>query len=552
MKTVEVAGKALDILYGEDVIAKRILELADEIVLPMEEIELVLPCSQWGTHDYTDFYASLEHATNVGSMFRPDNPLLPNYKHMPIAYHGRVSSLVASGQSVRRPVGQLLPGATIADGPPVLGACKLLDYELEVGLIVGRGNELGEAVAIGSAEEHILGLCLVNDWSARDMQKWEYQPLGPFLAKNFATSVSPFVVTLDALAPFRCAARARGGDDPKLLDYLVDDDNQKFGGFDITLEVHLASAQMRQQDIASIRLSRGNFKEMYWTIAQMLAHETPLRLMLGRVAMDRGAPTALIEEDLARADRAPAPSPTMPAFGTPGRHEVSANPRFAITCSEELLAEVGWHVREHAGMCIQTHLSETTAECARVAELFPEDASYAGVYDRFGLLTDRTLLAHCLHLTDDEWRLVAERRSTVVHCPTANTFLRAGLFDLGKARETGVRLALGTDIAAGADVAMPRVARAMIEVAKVRSMTVDPKAYIPSPAEAWGLITREGADALGWEKTGRIEPGADADLLMLRVPDTWHDEHLIGRLIYNWSPDLIGHRILNGTHWESP
>lgn len=266
---------ALVTLLGKDCASLRDdAELVEQVVLPMSAIELVLPCSQWGTHDYTDFYASLEHATNVGSMFRPDNPLLPNYKHMPIAYHGRASSLVVSGQSVWRPVGQLLPGATIADGPPVLGACKLLDYELEVGLIVGRGNELGEAISIGTAEEHILGLCLVNDWSARDMQKWEYQPLGPFLAKNFATSVSPFVVTLDALAPFRCAAKARSADDPKLLDYLVDSDNQKLGGFDITLEVHLASAQMRQQEIAPIRLSRGNFKEMYWTIAQMLAHHT--------------------------------------------------------------------------------------------------------------------------------------------------------------------------------------------------------------------------------------------------------------------------------------
>lgn len=224
--------------------------------------------------DYTDFYASLFHATNVGSMFRPDNPLLPNYKHMPIGYHGRTSSIVASGTEIRRPSGQLLPGATIADGDPTFGPCKLLDYELEIGAIIGRGNQLGEPVSINDAEDHILGLCLLNDWSARDMQKWEYQPLGPFLAKSFATTVSPYIVTMEALAPFRTPALSRDPADPTPLPYLMGDDDQAHGGFDITLEVFLASAQMRERGLSPVQLSKGNFKNMYWTIAQMVAHHT--------------------------------------------------------------------------------------------------------------------------------------------------------------------------------------------------------------------------------------------------------------------------------------
>jgi len=226
------------------------------------------------TRDYTDFYASLHHATNVGSMFRPDNPLLPNYKHIPIGYHGRASSIVPSGTPITRPCGQLLPGATIDDGPPQFGPCKLLDYELEVGFVVGRGNELGTPVPIAQAEDHILGLCLVNDWSARDMQKWEYQPLGPFLAKSFATTVSPYIVTMEALAPFRSPAFERPAGDPTPLPYLHDEHDQQHGAIDLTLEVYLASEQMRTRGLSPVRLSRGNFRHMYWTIAQMLAHHT--------------------------------------------------------------------------------------------------------------------------------------------------------------------------------------------------------------------------------------------------------------------------------------
>lgn len=226
--------------------------------------------------DYTDFYASLFHATNVGSMFRPDNPILPNYKHIPIAYHGRASTIVPSGTDIRRPCGQILPGATIADGDPVFGPCKLLDYELEVGFFVGRGNGDDDGnvhpISIEDAEDHILGMCLVNDWSARDMQKWEYQPLGPFLAKSFATSISPYIVTMEALAPFRTPALKRDPGDPSPLPYLTSERNTTMGGVDITLEVYLQSAQMRKRSLSPIRLSRGGFKDMYWTIGQMLTH----------------------------------------------------------------------------------------------------------------------------------------------------------------------------------------------------------------------------------------------------------------------------------------
>jgi fumarylacetoacetase len=225
---------------------------------------------------YTDFYASIHHATTVGSMFRPDAPLLPNYKWVPIGYHGRASSITASGAEVRRPRGQTkaddAPGSPMT--PPTFGPCKMLDYELEVGAFIARPNDLGAPVAIGEAESHLFGLCLVNDWSARDIQKWEYQPLGPFLAKNFATSISPFVVTMEALAPFRSAAYKRPDGDPAPLPYLASGQNEKAGGFDITLEVHLLSKQMREKNIAPIRLSRGSFREMYWTFAQMLAHHT--------------------------------------------------------------------------------------------------------------------------------------------------------------------------------------------------------------------------------------------------------------------------------------
>lgn len=241
---------------------------ASEILVPMTEAQLLLPTT---IGDYTDFYASIFHATNVGKLFRPDNPLLPNYKYVPIAYHGRASSIVPNCTPIQRPNGQRKKPD---EKTPTFGASQMLDYELEVGCFVGNGNELGNAITIDNAEDHIFGLCLVNDWSARDIQAWEYQPLGPFLAKSFATTISPWIVTLDALAPFRCPAFARAAADPAPLPYLSSAINTQQGGIDLTLEVWLQSAQMREQKIDPICLSRGSFKQMYWTIAQMLTHHT--------------------------------------------------------------------------------------------------------------------------------------------------------------------------------------------------------------------------------------------------------------------------------------
>jgi fumarylacetoacetase len=204
-------------------------------------------------------------------MFRPDAPLLPNYKWVPIGYHGRASSIVACGTPVRRPRGQTRPDA---NAPPVYGPSNSLDYELEIGAFVCGENMIGETVPIARAEERILGLCLLNDWSARDMQSWEYQPLGPFLAKSFATTVGPWIVTLDALEPFRTAAFVRGAGDPAPLAYLNDPGDRRRGGFGITLEVWLRSAAMRAAAIPAVRLSSGSFDSMYWTVAQLLTHHS--------------------------------------------------------------------------------------------------------------------------------------------------------------------------------------------------------------------------------------------------------------------------------------
>ena len=238
----------------------------EECLLPIEESELLLPAT---VGDYSDFYASIHHATNVGSMFRPEQPLLPNYKWVPIGYHGRASSIVVSGTPVRRPVGQLKDDA--ADSP-ALQPTRALDYECEVGAWVGRGNALGVPVPIADAEEHLFGLCLVNDWSSRDVQRWEYQPLGPFLSKSFATTVSPWVVTLDALTPFRVPRSTRPAGDPEPLPYLDAPADRERGGFAIELEVLLASERMRAAGIEPQRLSRSAFAGMYWTLGQLLAH----------------------------------------------------------------------------------------------------------------------------------------------------------------------------------------------------------------------------------------------------------------------------------------
>ncbi len=275
-----------------------------------------------------------------------------------------------------------------------------------------------------------------------------------------------------------------------------------------------------------------------------------MRFAVGRVAMDRNAPGAHIDEDRARAGLAPSAGVALAPDGLSPRGERGVNPRFAVACTEELLAECGWFVRDRAEagerVLVQTHLAESKDECRVVRELFPDDRDYTSVYDRFGLLTVRTLLAHCVHLSSAEWDLIARRRSVVVHCPTANTFLQSGLFDLDAARAHDVRLALGSDVAGGPDIAMPRVARAMIEVAKVRRVTVAARALIPSPADAWDLITRANANAIGWPDSGRLDEGAWADVLALRVPETWLDEHLIGRLLYNWHAGLIESRVIAG------
>lgn len=229
--------------------------------------EVALPCS---IGDYTDFYTGIHHATSVGKLFRPDNPLLPNYKWVPIGYHGRASSIVVSGTPFRRPRGQV-KGA--ADAPAV-GPSQRLDYELELGVLIGSGNPLGEPVPMGTAEEAIFGITLLNDWSARDLQAWEYQPLGPFLAKNFATTLSPWVVTLEALAPFRAPfERAEG--EPQPLPYLDSPENRARGAFDLTVEAWIRTAAMREAGAPEVLLSRASMREAaYWTPAQLVAHHT--------------------------------------------------------------------------------------------------------------------------------------------------------------------------------------------------------------------------------------------------------------------------------------
>ena len=236
-------------------------------LLPQNAVELGLPCE---VGDYTDFYTGIHHANTVGKLFRPDNPLLPNYKWVPIGYHGRASSIGVSGHSVRRPCGQTLkPGAEI----PALTATQRLDYELELAIWVGQGNALGEPVSLDDAEDHVWGISLLNDWSARDFQAWEYQPLGPFLAKNFATTTSPWVVSLEALAPFR-APFTRPAGDPQPLPYLDGAHNRAAGAFDVVLEVWLQTPAMLAAGQVGEKLSTSNFTDAYWTLAQLVAHHT--------------------------------------------------------------------------------------------------------------------------------------------------------------------------------------------------------------------------------------------------------------------------------------
>ena len=238
-----------------------------EVLIAQADIEFALPCR---IGDYTDFYTSIYHATAVGSLFRPDNPLLPNYKWVPIGYHGRSSSIDVSGQTFHRPNGQTkAPDAEV----PSFGPCKRLDYELELGIYLGKGNELGDAIAIENAENHVFGFCVFNDWSARDLQAWEYQPLGPFLAKNFASTVSPWIVTTEALAPFR-TNWTRDENDPQPMDYLESAHNREFGAFDIKMDVQIETEKMRAAGEAPTQVSKSSFKHSYWTVAQMVTHHT--------------------------------------------------------------------------------------------------------------------------------------------------------------------------------------------------------------------------------------------------------------------------------------
>jgi fumarylacetoacetase len=221
--------------------------------------------------DYTDFYVGIHHAENIGKQFRPDNPLLPNYKYVPIGYHGRSSSILVSGAPVRRPNGQTKAPDSDA---PTFGPSKRLDYELELGVWIGPGSDLGKPIPIAEARDHIAGLCLLNDWSARDIQAWEYQPLGPFLAKNFGSTISPWIITPEALAPFRSAQPARPAGDPDPLAYLLDENDQREGAFDIELEVLLLTREMQQKRLPAHRLALSNSLYMYWTPAQMVTHHT--------------------------------------------------------------------------------------------------------------------------------------------------------------------------------------------------------------------------------------------------------------------------------------
>jgi fumarylacetoacetase len=242
--------------------------LRDRVLVPMQRVSMIVPAA---IGDYTDFYASIHHARRVGALFRPDNPLLPNYQWVPIGYHGRASSVVASGTSVRRPRGQVRPGST---GAPTFGPCANLDYEVELAIWIGGDNAIAEPVPIARADDRIFGIGIMNDWSARDIQSWEYQPLGPFLSKNFLTTVSPWIVTAEALEPFRAPLATRGDDEPKPLAYLDDARDRARGAFDVTLEVSILTAAMRVAGAKPHRLSRSEAKSLYWTPAQMIAHHT--------------------------------------------------------------------------------------------------------------------------------------------------------------------------------------------------------------------------------------------------------------------------------------
>jgi fumarylacetoacetase len=243
-------------------------ERAAKLLHNAEQCVMHLPAA---IGDYTDFYAGIAHATNVGRLMRPDNPLMPNYKYVPIGYHGRASSVQPSGVDVRRPNGQRKPSSETI---PSFGPSRNLDYELEMGVWIGPGNALGEPIRITDASAHVAGFCLLNDWSARVIQGWEYQPLGPFLAKSFHTTISPWVVTPEALEPFRTAQPPRPEDDPRPMDYLRNDSDQRHGALDLQLEVLVRTQAMRDGGLSAHRLSIGNARHLYWTVAQLVAHHS--------------------------------------------------------------------------------------------------------------------------------------------------------------------------------------------------------------------------------------------------------------------------------------
>ena len=261
-------GALQDLLGEGSAQRERLQGMGESLLQPMDRCQMHLPAK---VGDYTDFYVGIHHANNVGKLFRPDNPLLPNYKYVPIGYHGRASTIDVSGATVKRPNGQTLPpGAS----EPSFGPSKRLDHELELGIWIGPGNARGESIPIGEASSHVAGFCLLNDWSARDLQAWEYQPLGPFLSKSFATSVSPWVVMPEALEPFRCAQPKRAEGDPQPLPYLFDEQDQQQGALEIELEVLLLTEAMRGKDQPAQRIALSSTKNMYWTVAQMVAHHS--------------------------------------------------------------------------------------------------------------------------------------------------------------------------------------------------------------------------------------------------------------------------------------
>ena len=260
------ASAALRLALSRGLSAERGDQKLRRHLTPMANAELLLPVA---IGDFTDFYASVFHATNVGRMLRPENPLVPNYKYVPVAYHSRASSVRVSGTAVKRPQGQRKPANETV---PSYGPSRNLDFELELGFYIGVPSDLGTTIPVGKAAEHVFGFCLLNDWSARDVQGWEYQPLGPFLGKNFATTVSPWVVTQEALAPFRVPAFARPQGDPAPLPYLDDPVDRAQGGFDIAVDACLSSEKMRAAGAAPLCITKSSFQTTYWTVAQMVAH----------------------------------------------------------------------------------------------------------------------------------------------------------------------------------------------------------------------------------------------------------------------------------------